>query len=266
MRADYGTRYISIYVPFHSWLEIMTTYSFRSFVCLSSAHVHFTYSICRYLLRAADSQRAHVCRFATTLAIFYSALLETRGRALPSVSFAFNTDNTKAMSAHRNWNNSTNALHKPKSSRFAVRSFGETITCVRTNKHVRRGRYSEDRSINNKFECKTKEGWREYVFTHWRLKPPRHFHCSVIAVTTRLLCTGSGTTGATLLHSPLLSTPRQGIVQIRVHVRNFKNALPYTSRRSKLYIIKEDEHYNRRIGIRIKGRIVSGGKHGCSAG
>lgn len=36
MHADYGTRYISIYVPFHSWVEIMTTYSFRPLVCLPS--------------------------------------------------------------------------------------------------------------------------------------------------------------------------------------------------------------------------------------
>lgn len=39
MRADYGTRYISIYVPFHSWLEIMTTCSFRLFICLSPSVV-----------------------------------------------------------------------------------------------------------------------------------------------------------------------------------------------------------------------------------
>lgn len=39
MRADYGTRYISIYVPFHSWVEIMTTCSFRSFIRLSPSVV-----------------------------------------------------------------------------------------------------------------------------------------------------------------------------------------------------------------------------------
>lgn len=112
------------------------------------------------------------------------------------------------------------------SSSSSEEVFFESITESCGNKHVlKAGPAQEDRTINNKFEYKT-EGRREYVFTHWRLKPPRHFHCSVIAVTTRLLCTGSGPRGATPMHSPLEPNPRRAKLQIRVQCcSKFKNTV-----------------------------------------